>query len=344
MDQALWMPNEKTRENLEIVKFQKYIEKKFNLSFDDYSSFHQFSVKEKEKFWTALIDYFEVAYSGNLIPAVLDEGFKTYNWFKNVKLNFAHNLLKKKNETKCAINFVHESGLQKKISYGELKTNVASFSAFLKNYLSPGDVLGAYMPNVPETVISMLGASSLGAVFTSTSCDFGVTGVIDRFSQSRPKVLVAAIGYEYFGKYFDQTEKLVEIEKELDSLEVLIIVDFLNRGVDLSKFKNAILYSDIPLCSEISFYESQFSDPLYIMYSSGTTGKPKCIVHSQGGTLLQHIKELGLHCDLTENKKICYFTTCGWMMWNWLMSSLYFGSEIVLYEGSPAHPNPWNIT
>lgn len=340
MNQALWIPNNETKENLEIVKFQKYIEKKFNIIFDDYSKFHQFSVREKEKFWIALIEYFEVSYSGSLTPAIFDESFKTYNWFKNVKLNFAYNLLKNKDESKCALNFVHESGLQEKISYGKLNTLVASLSSFLDQYLSPGDVLGAYMSNIPETVISMLAASSLGAVFTSTSCDFGVTGVIDRFSQVRPKVLVAAIGYEYFGKYFDQTEKLVEIERELDSLEVLIVVDFLNKGVDLSKFKNAILFSSLPVNSKISFRDLNFSDPLYIMYSSGTTGKPKCIVHSQGGTLLQHIKELGLHSDLTKNKKICYFTTCGWMMWNWLMSSLYFGSEIVLYEGSPAHPNP----
>jgi acetoacetyl-CoA synthetase len=207
--------------------------------------------------------------------------------------------------------------------------------------MNKGDVLGAYMPNLPETVISMLATSTIGGVFTSTSCDFGVEGVIDRFSQSRPKVLVTAIGYEYGGKYFDQTAKILEIEKRLDSIEKIIIVDFLDKGVDLSLFKNAVLFSDVlKNDSPLKFTLLKFSDPLYIMYSSGTTGKPKCIVHSQGGTLLQHIKELGLHSDLKQDKKICFFTTCGWMMWNWLVSSLYFGAEIILYEGSPAHPSP----
>jgi acetoacetyl-CoA synthetase len=288
------------------------------------------------EFWPALIDFYKIKMVGNLDPVCTDYSFSSYGWFPKAQLNFAENLLCHGEDDRIALNFIHESGLQKKISYRNLRSMVGSLGHFIGQHMNQGDVLGAYMPNTVETVISMLSTSSMGGVFTSTSCDFGIEGVVDRFSQSKPKILVAAIGYEYGGKYFDQTAKLIEIEKRLDSLEKLIIVDFLDKGVDLSKFKNAVLMSDI-LSSQhaLSFTALKFSDPLYIMYSSGTTGKPKCIVHSQGGTLLQHVKELGLHSDLTKEKRICFFTTCGWMMWNWLVSSLYFGAEVVLYEGSP---------
>jgi len=207
--------------------------------------------------------------------------------------------------------------------------------------LKKGDVLAAYMPNIPETTMAMLATSALGGTFTSTSCDFGIEGVLDRFSQSKPKVLVAAVGYEYNGKYFDLTERLKEIESRLPGLEKIILVDFLGKGIQLDGFKKAVSWTEaVSKKAELKFERLAFSHPLYIMYSSGTTGKPKCIVHSQGGTLLCHIKELGLHTDLTEEKKMFFFTTCGWMMWNWLVSSLFFGCEVILYEGSPAYPSP----
>lgn len=341
MEQPVWGPSQTRLKNANMTKFKEFIEAKYALSINDYQGLHRFSIIQSDDFWKSLINFYGVSFSGNLDPVCTDYGFNQYGWFSHLHLNFAENLLKQGKDDSIACNFVHESGYQKKITYQDLRKMTGSLAHFIKKYLQTGDVLGAYMPNIPETVIAMLATSSLGGVFTSTSCDFGVEGVIDRFSQSKPKVLVAAIGYEYGGKYFDQTSKILEIEKRLGSIEKIIIVDFLKKGVDLSVFKNAVLIDDIFLePHELSFKSLKFSDPLYIMYSSGTTGKPKCIVHSQGGTLLQHIKELGLHSDLTESKKICFFTTCGWMMWNWLVSSLYFGSEMILYEGSPAFPSP----
>lgn len=341
MDSLLWSPSKNRIEAATLTHFKNQFASKLNKKFDSYQSLHAESVNQPDVFWNFLIEYFKVSYSGELIPAYKDLSFKEYTWYQNVKLNFAENLLKNGEDQKIAFHFVHESGLSKKITYQKLRDEVNRFSNFLASYINSSEVVGAYMPNIPETAITMLATSKVGGTFTSTSSDFGVEGVYDRFSQSNPKVVVAAIGYEYFGKYFDLTDKLVELESRLNSMEVLVLVDFLNKGVDLSKFKKAKLYSDcLNDNAHRDFVQLPFQHPQYIMYSSGTTGKPKCIVHTQGGTLLQHIKELGLHSDLTANKKIFFFTTCGWMMWNWLMSSLFFGSEIVLYEGSPAHPNP----
>jgi len=336
MSELLWSPDENRIEKTQLRKFQKHLG-----HVGDYKSFHRFSVDNKIKFWCELFSFYDVSYEGSLTPSLLDDSFKTYSWFPEVRLNFAENLLKKGQSDKTALHFQHESGLSKKISYGELREVTASLADHLRPFLKKGDVLAAYMPNIPETTMAMLATSALGGTFTSTSCDFGIEGVLDRFSQSKPKVLVAAVGYEYNGKYFDLTERLKEIESRLPGLEKIILVDFLGKGIQLDGFKKAVSWTEaVSKKAELKFERLAFSHPLYIMYSSGTTGKPKCIVHSQGGTLLCHIKELGLHTDLTEEKKMFFFTTCGWMMWNWLVSSLFFGCEVILYEGSPAYPSP----
>lgn len=343
MNQMLWKPSLERIEKSEMMKFMNHFNSKYNLSMKGYSEFHKFSVENKETFWSELLEHYGVIYSGNLSPVLLDDSFKSYSWFSNLELNFAENLLSKGCDHDIALNFVHENEINnRKISYAELKENVGSLSNYLSSFMNTGDVLAAYMPNIPETVIGMLSANAIGGVFTSTSCDFGIEGVLDRFGQSKPKVLIAAIGYEYGGKYFDLKNKLLEIQEKIPSLEKIIIVDFLNKGCDLSDFKKAVNYNDVlkKSASTLSFKKLPFAHPLYIMYSSGTTGKPKCIVHSQGGTLLQHIKEHVLHCDLTKEKSTFFFTTCGWMMWNWLVSGIYTGATIVLYEGSPAFPSP----
>lgn len=343
MNNILWNPSEKRKVNSSIYKFQKYIEKKYSLNFNSYKEFHKWS-SENPIFWANLFEFFKVRFEGDLNPACLDTSFEKYTWFNNVKLNFAENLLSLENshdKNKTAFIFAHENGMQKKISYIELKSQTAELAMHLKLNLSEGEVLAAYMPNIPQTAVAMLAASSFGAVFTSTSCDFGVEGVVDRFSESNPKVLIAATGYEYNGKYFDQIPKLIEIEKRLPNLKEIILIDFLNKTDenDFKKIPKSTRYGNFKKVEKIEFKQIPFSTPLYIMYSSGTTGKPKCIVHSVGGTLLQHIKELGLHSDLTTDKTILFFTTCGWMMWNWLISSLFFKSTVVLYEGSPTFPN-----
>jgi acetoacetyl-CoA synthetase len=344
MTEALWTPSKERIENSQMSVFMHSVNKAYGLDLKSYQELHHFSVKSKDKFWVHLINFFKLEYSGNLQNVLSQEGFEKYGWFPDLKLNFAENLLKKGLDQNIALELQHESGLVKKISYKELRSNVKFLSAFLKSIVGPSDVVAAYMPNIPETVITMLATTSFGGVFTSTSCDFGVAGVLDRFLQSKPKVLVVVIGYEYNGKYIDLHDKLVEIEAGLPELEKLLIVDFLGRGVDLSRFKKAVLFSDalksLEYVPELSFTRLPFSHPLYIMYSSGTTGKPKCIVHSQGGTLVQLVKELGLHTDLTAEKKIFFFTTCGWMMWNWLVAGLSFGSTVVLYEGAPTFPSP----
>jgi acetoacetyl-CoA synthetase len=340
-EQVLWSPSSERIKSSQMEKFKNHINARFDLNLSSYKEMHFWSINEPSLFWSELISYFGVKFDGNIGPATTNLDFSSYGWFPNVRLNFAENLLKNGKDENVALQFSHESGLGQSVTYKELRTQVGYLQGYLKNYLKQGDVLAAYMPNIPETIMSMLATTALGGVFTSTSSDFGVAGVLDRFGQSKPKVIVAAIGYEYGGKYFDLHDRLVEIEKTLIGVERIIIVDFLNKGVDLSRFKNAVLWSEAKaLNHELTFNRIRFQDPLYIMYSSGTTGKPKCIVHGNGGVLLQHIKELALHSDLKEEKTISFFTTCGWMMWNWLVSSLYFGSKIVLYEGSPAHPSP----
>lgn len=341
----LWTPSEDRVKNSQILKFQKGIESKFNLSFDDYLDFHKWSCENNELFYRELLDFYEVKYEGN--PDNVSgkgQAFLNYPWFPELKLNFAENLLRYKDSDQVAINSVHESGNLQKITYKELYKRVAIFQAHLKSVgVGKGDVVACYMPNIAETVIAMLATSALGGTFTSTSCDFGVQGVLDRFGQTKPKVLISVTGYSYNTKFFDLTAKIKEVTEKISSIENVVLVNFLDRAdaelAELGAIKNLTRYESLTNGDEVEFTNVAFNHPQYIMYSSGTTGKPKCIVHSVGGTLLQHIKELGLHCDLTAEKNIMYFTTCGWMMWNWLVSSLYFGGTTVLYEGSPGCPS-----
>ena len=242
MDTMLWKPSVERIEHSQMMAFIKALNSEYELDLKTYADLHAFSIQQKTEFWKFLITYFDVAYSGDLNPALLEEGFDNYTWFTKVTLNSAENYLKAGLDQNIAINFQHESGKNRTLTYRELKTDVKSLQTYLKTVMGVGDVLAAYMPNIPETVISMLAATSMGGVFTSTSCDFGIEGVLDRFGQSNPKVLIAAVGYEYGEKYFDLQAKLIEIEKRIPSLEVIILVDFLGRGYDLSQFEKAIDY------------------------------------------------------------------------------------------------------
>lgn len=333
---AMWRPSKERVAKAQITLFQKEVERRYHLNFSDYQQFHKWTVENSESFWSLLLDYFNVRVSGSREPVCTDHGFESYGWFKNLKLNFAKNLLRHDQGT--ALHFIHESGRQTKYSYPELKNITGRLNQSLKKVMGKGDVLACYMPNCPETIISMLATSALGGTFTSTSCDFGVEGVVDRFSQSRPRILVAVNGYEYNGKKHNLMDRLHEVSERLPFLEKIVVVDFLQTGVE-SQGKIVSWDDFLSEDSELEFVDVPFDHPQYIMYSSGTTGKPKCIVHTVGGTLLQHIKELGLHTDLTADKSILYFTTCGWMMWNWLVSSLFFGARVCLYEGSPGLPS-----
>jgi len=338
----LWQASETRSNNSQMQRFIDYIHSRYRLSHADYASLYQFSIDQPGNFWRELVDYFQVTFEGDLYPEVTDISFERYGWFPNVQLNFAENLLERGGENTLALKSLLENGSKREYTYGLLKRLVAGFQAQIAGCLRQDDVLACYMPNIAETVIAMLATTASGGVFTSTSADFGIDGVVDRFGQSLPKVLVACAGYEYNGRYFDCLEKVQQIVKKIDSIEKVVIIDRYDKQPDISKVPLAEMWQAETFGetnTEIQYQPRAFSAPLYIMYSSGTTGKPKCIVHATGGVLLQHIKELGLHSDHQKGKNIFFFTTCGWMMWNWLVSSLFFGGTTTLYEGSPAYPS-----
>ncbi|MCC6221576.1 MAG: acetoacetate--CoA ligase, partial [Deltaproteobacteria bacterium] len=262
-------------------------------------------------------------------------------WFRGASLNFAENLLRFK-DTKPAIVFVSERGQRESISYAQLCDEVSKVASYLKSLgVGVGDKVAAYLPNIPQTVIAMLATASLGAVWSSCSPDFGLRAVRDRFSQIDPKILFTADGYFYNGKFCDTLQTASQLAKEITSIEHTIVIPYASPTPDISMVRDSLQWAEIQSKSpgEIEFVHLPFDHPLYILYSSGTTGAPKCIVHGAGGTLIQHLKELVLHCDLKRSDKIMYYTTCGWMMWNWLVSSLAVGATVLLYDGSPFYPD-----
>jgi acetoacetyl-CoA synthetase len=320
-----------------------YINEKYNLKLDNFSELHNWSIENKSNFWSSVWDFFHVKGSKGMKPYIDPENkMPGSKFFPKGSVNYAENMLSG-DITGPAIIFKSEDKIRKEISWDELKTQVSTLANFLKKQgVVKGDRIAAYMPNMPETVIIMLAASSLGAVFSSASPDFGIDGVLDRFGQIEPKILLTTDGYWYNGKEVNIVKKVSEIVKALPTLERVIISPLLNIDTeyDNSKF---IQFSDVKekfFTEDVVFEALSLDDPLYIMFSSGTTGKPKCIVHSNGGILLKHLVELGLHSNARENSKVFYFTTCGWMMWNWLVSGLLLKSTIYLYDGSPFYPNP----
>ena len=321
MSQPLMTPTAETVERANLAEFMR------RHGFDDYNSLHAWSIEHRGEFWQALWDFCDVI-SAAEAPRALENGddFLGSRWFRGAELNFAENLLRW-NDDRTAIVGVLEGGERKALTYAELYRSVARVAAeFRDQGVVPGDRIAGWLPNVPETVICTLAAASLGAVWTSCSPDFGVEGALDRFGQTRPKLLIACGEYQYGGKQFDVSTKAREVRKRIDSIEALLWIDDIQRIAAERREES------------ISFEPRGFDDPLYVLYSSGTTGKPKCIVHGVGGTLLQHLKEHRLHTDVKPDDTLFYFTTCGWMMWNWLISGLASGCAIVLYDGSPFHP------
>ena len=339
----LWQPHQKLIDNANMTRFMAEVNQQQHQSFSDYDELYQWSIDEKENFWSALWDFCEVI--GDKGERVLVDGddIEKAQWFPDARLNFAENLLRKKS-SEIAIYFRAEDQVEYWLTYRELYEQVASVADWLrKNSLQAGDRVAAYMPNMPETVVAMLAATSLGAIWTSTSPDFGEDSVIDRFGQTEPRFLFSVDGYFYNGKKLDLSDKLKTIAAALPSVEKVIQVNL----AGFEKLSGTTDWAEIistPV-SGIEFVPRSFNDPLYVLYSSGTTGKPKCITHKVGGVLLQHLKEHMLHSDIRPSDRVFYFTTCGWMMWNWLVSALASKASLVLYDGSPFYPDGnvlWN--
>ena len=338
MNKILWSPTKEQVESSNLESLRQTINSKYNLNLLSYLDIHDWSVKNVEQFWEIVWNDTGIIYSQTFTKVVDDvDKMPGARWFESSKLNFSENLLRKKNND-IAIEFYCEDKLSKKISYKELNCLVSKVSnSFLELGIKPGDRIAAVMPNIPETIICMLACVAVGAIWSSCSPDFGSDAILNRFKQIKPKLLISTDGYYYKGKIFDLSSKLKKIKIGIKSIQNLIVIDYTGRKINYNylKWKNICSHKS----TKIKFYQGSFTHPLYIMYSSGTTGKPKSIVHSSGGTLIQHLKELKYHVDLKEKDKIFYYTTCGWMMWNWLVSSLSFGCTLVLYDGCPFYPN-----
>jgi len=345
MQQPLWTPSAERIAASRMDAFRRFINDRHALHLADYPALHAWSVEQREAFWQAIVDFFQIHFHA---PAerVLREGpaMPDAQWFPGATLNFAEHLLRRR-DGHPALVAVGEDGSREQLSHAQLAAHVAGLQRALHNAgVGIGDRVVAFMPNTWQTVVGVLATASLGATWSSCSPDFGTQGVIDRFGQIEPKVLIAAAGYRYAGKRIDLTDKLNEILPQLPSLERLVIVPYSRVEARPTDYKSAALttlWQDFYQPGGApQFTPVPFDQPLYILYSSGTTGVPKCIVHGVGGTLLQHVKELGLHTDLGPDDTLFYYTTCGWMMWNWLISGLALGATLVLYDGSPFHPEP----
>ncbi|HIG51541.1 MAG TPA: acetoacetate--CoA ligase, partial [Candidatus Marinimicrobia bacterium] len=337
----MWQPTEEQINNSQMMDYMQLVNQKFGLSLKKYSQLYDWSIEKAEDFWGSFWEYSQIIHHSPYSQVVDDLGkMPGAKWFDGATLNFAENLLRYRDD-KIAILFQGEDGTQSSLTYKELHDQVSRLARSMREMgIVKNDRVAGFMPNIPETIITMLATASIGAIWSSCSPDFGIKGVLDRFQQIEPKLIFAADGYLYNGKTIDCLSKLKNILTDLPSIKKTIIVPFAGDS-NTNVIKNSMLWNDFlhKDSGDIIFEQLPFDHPLYIMYSSGTTGLPKSIVHSAGGTLIQHLKELKLHTDLTQNDKIFYFTTCGWMMWNWLISSLAVGATIVLYDGSPFYPD-----
>jgi acetoacetyl-CoA synthetase len=328
---VIWSPGKDRLQNSAMFRFMT------EQGFDSYEDLYQWSITNLADYWEAQCRFSDVKFSKPALSTFEQPGdMTTAKWFSGAELSFPEHLLRYSG-SRAAIIFRGENGDRSEISFDELKDQVAAAAAGLRSAgVVKGDRVAAFLPNCPEAIIAMLGATSIGAIWSSCSPDFGINGVVDRFGQIAPKVLICADGYFYNGKRFDSLQAVHGVLEKISSIEKTIVVPFTGDAVELNDVANAVMWQDfVEEGAELDCVPMEFDHPLYIMYSSGTTGVPKCIVHGVGGTLLQHLKEYMLHCDIGPEDRLFFFTTCGWMMWNWLVSGLASGATIVLFDGSP---------
>jgi len=341
-DNKLWEGNIQFKTNSHLYQYQKWLEQTYNLKFETYQSLWKWSVDHIELFWESIWKYFKVISHSPYKNVLENNGMPNCNWFDGATLNYAEHIFRHYNANKTAIYFGNESGDYLEISWQDLKHKVAALANYLKSLgVAKGDRVVAFLPNVPEATISFLAVNSLGAIWSSTSPDFGTESVVDRFAQIEPKVLIAVDGYHYNGKPYDKTKTVNDIVEALPSLEKVIIHPYLNAKA-LSNFSDNFVNINTVFESshnELTFEAVDFNHPIWVLYSSGTTGLPKAIVHSHGGILLEHLKYMAFHNDVHQDERYFWFSTTGWMMWNFVQSALLMGASIVLYDGSPTYPN-----
>ena len=343
MNKLLWTPSDERVKKSNMLRFINFVNKEYKKKFAEYSQLYDWSINNIREFWPAVWKFAQIKASVTYNQVIDDlDKMPGAEWFAGARLNFAENLLRYRDDN-VALIFKGEGQKAQKLTYRELYTEVARVSVSLKEMgVIPGDRIAGFMPNMIETVVAMLAATSLGAIWSSCSPDFGVKGVIDRFGQITPKVLFTADGYFFKGKEIDSMETVSKIVREIQSIEKVVVVPYICKEPQISLIAKAVHYQDFKSSETnliIDFQQLPFSHPLYIMYSSGTTGLPKCLVQSIGGILINQLKELILHTDLKRDDTIFYFTTCGWMMWNWLICSLAAGATVVLFDGNPFYPD-----
>ena len=338
----IWSPSPERIERAKLTRFMRFVRERYHAPVPDYASLHRWSIEFPENFWSALWDFCEVCAQARATQ-IIEDGNRMpgARWFIDARLNYAENLLRRDDDTP-AIIFRNERGQRRQLSWRELRRETARIADGLRAAgVTPGDRVVGFLPNIPETVIAMLATTSLGAVWSSCSPDFGVSGVLDRFGQITPKVLFAADGYRYAGKTLDCLATVRAVKEKIASIERVVLVPYLNERPSLDTIDGAVTFADFgDRAAALRFEQLPFDHPAFILYSSGTTGVPKCIVHSSGGALLQQLKENTLHSDMGPDDRYFYYTTTGWVMWNALASGLSTGATIVLFDGAPLQPDP----
>jgi acetoacetyl-CoA synthetase len=341
--ELLWEPSPESAERSQMTAYMRWLEAERGLTLPDYESLWRWSVTELEQFWASIWDYFAVQSSAPYSEVLPTRAMPGATWFPGTELNYAEHIFRDRTGSEVAV--LHASELREldELTWGELRERVAAVAAGLRALgVQRGDRVVAYLPNIPEALIGFLATASIGAIWSSCSPDFGARSVIDRFAQIEPKVLLTVDGYRYNGKDFDRLDVVAGVEAEIPSLERTVVLPYLDAEPDLSRLNRPMPWEELSAAgagAQLELKRVPFDHPLWVLYSSGTTGLPKAIVQGHGGILLEHLKKLNLHVDLHEGDRLFWFTTTGWMMWNFLVSGLLSRAAIVLYDGSPGHPD-----